>query len=408
MLLKANIDTADRLATSAGSLALAHHHAAADSPLVANLRRAGAVILGKTNLSEWANFRSTKSTSGWSSLGGLTHNPYVLDRNACGSSSGSAVAVAARLAPLAVGTETDGSIVCPAGINGIVGIKPTLGVISQRGIIPIAASQDTAGPMARTVADAALLLQAMRDTGSLPAGAAPERSSLRGLRIGVVRDFTGAGKDTLVATAYDGALATLRSAGAELVDPINLGLDEKIDHAELEVLLYEFRAGLNAYLAGVTDGPKSLDEVIRFDTDHAAEVMPYFGQDLLQRAAGTGGLETPDYHAAVAASTERVKALLTAAFDGSRLDALVVPVNGRAWPTDLKDGDRFNVGSSSAAAISGYPSLAVPAALANELPIGIAFTGRPGSENLLISIAAVYEKLRGAFPEPKFLPTVAD
>jgi amidase len=408
VLIKANIDTADRLATSAGSLALAHHHATADAPLVANLRRAGAVILGKTNLSEWANFRATKSTSGWSSLGGLTHNPYVLDRNTSGSSSGSAVAVAARLAPLAVGTETDGSIVSPAGINGIVGIKPTLGLISQRGIVPIAASQDTAGPMARTAADAALLLRAMHDAGGSRAATAPARTSLTGLRIGVVRDFKGAGSDSFVDAAYTAALMLLRSAGAELVDPINLGLDSDVEHAELDVLLYEFRAGLNAYLAGITDGPTSLDEIIQFDKDHAADVMPYFGQDLLVMAAEKGGLDAPEYRAAVAASKERVKSLLAAAFEGSRLDAFVAPVNGRAWTTDLKEGDHFGVDSSSAAAISGYPSLSVPAALAKELPIGIAFTGRPGSEDLLISIASVYEKLRGTFPEPKFLSTVAD
>ncbi len=296
VLLKANIDTADKLATSAGSLALARHHAAVDAPLVAQLRRAGAVILGKTNLSEWANFRASKATSGWSSVGGLTRNPYVLDRNPCGSSSGSAVAVAARLAPLAVGTETDGSIVCPSGINGIVGIKPTLGLISQRGIVPIAASQDTAGPMARTVAGAAMLLRAMRDGDAAPAAAASAaRRSLAGLRIGVVRDFDGAGSEPAVESAFDAALGVLRGAGAELVDPVKLGIDSEIQAAELTVLLCEFKAGVARYLSGVTDGPSTLDAIVRFDNEHADEVMPYFGQDLLVEAAQAGGLDSDEY-----------------------------------------------------------------------------------------------------------------
>lgn len=409
VLLKANIDTADRLATSAGSLALAHHHASADAPLVASLRHAGAVILGKANLSEWANFRGSKSTSGWSSLGGLTRNPYVLDRNPCGSSSGSAVAVAARLVPLAVGTETDGSIVCPAGINGVVGIKPTLGLISQRGIIPIAASQDTAGPLARTVEDAALLLRAMSGDAAATVPANAARSSLAGLRLGVVRDYDGADGDPTVGKAFDAALALLRTAGAELIDPVRLGMDSDIQKAELEVLLYEFRDGIDRYLAGVTDGPNSLEDIIRFDNEHADKVMPYFGQDLLvEAAARTAGLSSPDYAAAIAGSKTKVKTLLVQVFEDARLDALVAPVNGRAQRTDLAKGDRFGVGSSSAAAISGYPSIAVPAALEDALPIGIAFTGRPKSEALLVSIASAFEKLRGDFPAPKFLASVAD
>src|SRR5262245_11138118 len=245
VLLKANIDTADQMATSAGSLALAEHHARADADVVANLRAAGAVVLGKTNLSEWANFRGRKSTSGWSSLGGQTHNPYVLDRNPCGSSSGSAVAVAARVAPLAVGTETDGSIVCPAGVNGVVGIKPAIGTVSQRGIVPIAHSQDTAGPLARTVADAALLLSVLAEAGTpsaVPAAAA-------GLRIGVIRNYDGAGRDAAVDAAFTQALAELERAGAVLVDPVEAALPPEVGQAELAILLAEFRGDLRAYLA---------------------------------------------------------------------------------------------------------------------------------------------------------------
>ncbi|HEX7082362.1 MAG TPA: amidase family protein, partial [Gammaproteobacteria bacterium] len=291
VVLKANIDTGDRIATSAGSIALANHHAAADAEVVARLRAAGAVILAKANLSEWANFRSLQSTSGWSSLGGQTKNPYVLDRNPCGSSSGSAVAVAAGLAPLAVGTETDGSIVCPAGVNGVVGIKPTVGLVSAEGIIPIATSQDTAGPFARTVRGAAMLLAVMRDpaAGEDPRNGAPATTlagdfraepsdsaalaDLAGVRLGVVRDYDGAGADASVEAAFERWLAMLRDAGAELVDPIELRLPAELRAAELEVLLHEFKAGIDRYLAAVEDGPRSLDALIAFNEEHAAEVM---------------------------------------------------------------------------------------------------------------------------------------
>jgi len=417
VLLKANIDTADAMATSAGSVALAEHHASADAALVARLRNAGAVILGKTNLSEWANFRATSSTSGWSSLGGQTRNAYVLDRNPCGSSSGSAVAVAARLAPLAIGTETDGSIVCPAAANGVVGIKPTLGLVSGRGIVPIAKSQDTAGPMARTVADAALLLGAIEDrdadgTAGVTAGvdrapAAAARATLAGVRIGVLRDYSGAGRDAAAELGYEGALAQLRAAGAELVDPVGTGLDAQVDAAELQVLLHEFRVQINDYLGAVQNGPRSLEELIEYDTAHAAEVMPFFGQDLLIAARETEGLEAQRYRDALAV-IEDYRSRLAALFADERLDLLVAPANSRAWRVDYLAGDRFSVGSSTIAAVSGYPSMAVPASLAGELPLGIALIGRPRAEALLLEVAAAFEAARGEWPPPRFLPTIGD
>jgi amidase len=341
VLVKASIDTADAMATSAGSLALAEHRARADADVVARLRAAGAVLLGKTNLSEWANFRSMASTSGWSSLGGQTRNPYVVDRNPCGSSSGSAVAVAARLAPLAVGTETDGSIVCPAAANGVVGIKPTIGTVSQRGIVPIAHSQDTAGPLARTVADAALLLSALVDPG-VPAAAPGAPEGAAGLRIGVVRDFHGAGLDAAVEANFDAALDWLEAAGAVLVDPVSAALPPAAENAELEILLREFRDDLGALFA------------------------------------------------------ER------------DLDALIAPANSRAWRIDYPAGDAYRVSSSGIAAVTGYPSVAVPVGLAGELPLGVALIGQPSNEASLFTLAAALERQRGPFPEPRFLPAVAD
>jgi amidase len=416
VLLKASIDTADALATSAGSLALANHHAAADAPLVARLRAAGAVILGKTNLSEWANFRATRSTSGWSSLGGQTRNAYVLDRNPCGSSSGSAVAVAARLAPLSIGTETDGSIVCPAAANGVVGIKPTLGLVSGRGIVPIAKSQDTAGPIARTVRDAALLLSVIeeRDTNRADDARAPaagpyafSRTTLTGVRIGVVRDYSGAGSDATTEAAYADAIALLRGAGAEVVDPVEVKLESEVSVAELQVLLHEFRVQLDEYLDAVRSGPRSLEELIEYDTAHAAEVMPFFAQDLLIAAHETQGLDSPVYVEA-RATIERFRANLAALFAGQRLDALVAPANARAWTVDWVAGDDLTVGSSAIAAVSGYPSVTVPASLANELPLGLALIGTPRGEPALLEVAAVFEAARGEWPAPRFLPMVED
>jgi amidase len=405
VVLKANIDTGDAMATSAGSLALAEHHAAVDAPLVARLRDAGAVILAKANLSEWANFRSVRSTSGWSSLGGQTRNAYVLDRNPCGSSSGSAVAVAARLAPLAVGTETDGSIVCPAGANGVVGLKPTLGLVSQQGIIPIAASQDAAGPMAQTVAGAALLLAAMQTASDAPSEYATAGTDLRGVRLGVVRDYMGAGQYAEVEALLARSLERLEEAGATIVDPIALALPEGVRDAELEVLLYEFKAGIDAYLAAAHVEPGSLAALIAFNEARAREVMPHFGQGLFLMAEQRGDLKGAEHASAVAASQEVMRERLAGLFAEHDLDALVAPVNSPAWKTDLANGDTFGLSSSSMAAMSGRPSIAVPAGLAGELPVAIAFVGEPFGEAALIEIAAVFERARGPMPAPRFLPT---
>ena len=422
IVLKANIDTADEMATSAGSRALAVHRAARDAPLVARLRAAGAVILGKANLSEWANFRSARSTSGWSSHGGQTRNPYVLDRSPCGSSSGSAVAVAARLAPLAIGTETDGSIVCPAAANGVVGIKPTLGLVSARGIVPIAASQDTAGPLARSLRDATLLLRAIEDPGvhgdarawpsaattvgsGVSAAARPQ--PLAGVRLGIVRDYAGAGAEPEVDAAFGAWLATLRGLGAELVDPVSAGVDKAVDSAEFTVLLHEFRVQIDDYLRDVRGGPGSLAELVEFDAAHAADVMPLFGQDLFVAAQQTTGLDARPYREAVTAIAE-FRARLAATFASQRLDALVAPVGAPAWRIDAPTGDRFGVSSSAIAAVSGYPSIAVPAGLLGELPVGIAFIGTPWSEPALADIAAAFEAARGPLAPPRFVATIGD
>jgi amidase len=404
VLVKANIDTADEMATSAGSVALAEHRAPQDADVVAQLRAAGAVLLGKTNLSEWANFRSDSSTSGWSSLGGQTHNAYVLDRNPCGSSSGSAVAVAARLAPLAVGTETDGSIVCPAAANGIVGVKPTIGTVSQRGIIPIAHSQDTAGPMARTAADAALLLAVLGSRGA-PLPASGEREGATGLRVGVVRNFTGAGRDSAAESTLTQAIAWLVRANAVIVDPVDAALPQATEDAEFEILLGEFRADLDAYLAGVERGPRSLTALVEYNAAHAAEVMPFFGQELFIAARDSEGMAGSAYAAAQSA-VATAREGLAELFAERNLDALIAPTNSRAWRTDLQAGDEFRVGSSSIAAVTGYPSVTVPVALVGELPLGVSLIGKPDDESLLLLLAAAIEEQRGPFPEPRFLPSI--
>jgi amidase len=402
VLLKANIDTADAMATSAGSLALAEHRAATDAAIVARLRAAGAVILGKTNLSEWANFRSTRSTSGWSSLGGQTRNPYVLDRNPCGSSSGSAVAVAARLAPLAVGTETDGSIVCPAAANGVVGIKPAIGTVSQNGIVPIAASQDTAGPLARTVADAALLLAVLAGNAD-PHAWTRGGAEVEGLRIGVVRDYGGAGRDAAVEAAFAATLRSLETAGVTLVDPIETRFLREVADAERTILLAEFRDGINEYLGRVERGPRTLEELIAFNDAHAAEVMPLFGQELLIESQASGGRSAATYAAAMEVAAA-ARAALGELFATQELDALVAPTNGRAWRNDAEGGGR--IGSSRIAAVSGYASMTVPIAIAADLPLGIALIVRPGDEHIMLTIGAALEKSRGLFPEPRFLPSI--
>ena len=418
VLLKDNIDTGDRMLTSAGSLALTGAPASQDAALVARLRKAGALILGKTNLSEWANFRSSHASSGWSARGGQTRNPYALDRSPCGSSAGSAVAVAAGLAPLAVGTETDGSIICPASMNGIVGIKPTLGLVSRRGIVPISHNQDTAGPMARSVADAAALLTAM--AGSDPADPATREADrhktdytrfldpngLRGKRIGVVRQLAGA--DPNADRVLAEAIATMKAQGAIIVDPVTLPHLDDLGPLETRVLLSDFKHDLDAYLASRSGlEVKTLADLIAFNDAHAGSEMPWFGQDLFVQAQAAPAPSDPGYLAALA----RVKQLagpqgIDAALGAQHLDALLAPSVGPAFLTDLVDGDHVAGGASQPAAVAGYPSIAVPAGSAHGLPVGIVLFGAKWSEPSLISIAYGFEQHTHAWRAPKFLDTV--
>jgi len=403
VVLKANIDTADSMHTSAGSLALAEHIAPEDAFLVRQLRDAGAVILGKANLSEWANFRSRHSSSGWSSVGGQTKNPYDPRRNPCGSSSGSAVAVAANLASVAVGTETDGSVVCPSGTNGIVGIKPTLGLVSRSGIVPIAHSQDTAGPMARSVRDAAILLTAMvgkdeRDpaTADAPPTAVDYAANLaadglQGKRIGVIRSHFGAGSDPAVDAVLESALDAIRDRGAEIVDDIEIDMQGAGD-AEYEVLLYEFKTDLAAYLEASAAPLSTLADVIAYNEANGERVMPIFGQDILVAANEKGGLDEPGYLQALQTSKAIAQNGLDAALGEHSLDALVAITNGPAWMTDHVNGDSFHIGSASYAAISGYPNVTVPAGFVAGLPIGVSFIGRSFGEQDLLAIAYAYEQ----------------
>ncbi len=415
VLLKDNIDTADRMTTTAGSLALEGSIPAQDSGVAQRLRQAGAVILGKANLSEWANFRSNRSSSGWSARGGQCRNPYVLSRNPCGSSSGSAVAVSANLSALAVGTETDGSIVCPSHVNGIVGIKPTLGRVSRSGIIPVAHSQDTAGPMARTVRDAAILLQALcgddaRDPTTQTAPPAEnfvqalKQDGLQGKRIGVCRRFFEI--SPVLERVMEDSLDALRQAGATLVDPADLPHHGQWRDPEFEVLLYEFKADLNRYLAalGPTAPVKSLQEIIDFNRRHADREMPFFGQELMERAQAKGSLDSPAYLKALAEARrltreEGIDQVLAA----NQLDALLAPTGGPAWTTDLVNGDHYSGGSSGPAAVAGYPAITVPAGMVWGLPIGISFFGRAWSEPLLLEIAYGFEQLTAARRPPTFL-----
>jgi len=418
VLIKANIDTADRMETTAGSLALAGHPAPRDAFIVEKLRQAGAVILGKTNLSEWANFRSSHSTSGWSGAGGQTRNPYVLDRNPCGSSSGSGAAVSANLCVIAVGTETDGSIVCPSSVNGLAGIKPTLGLVSRSGIIPIAHSQDTAGPMARTLADAAILLTAIagtdpRDKATLASRGktlgdySRDPAALRGARLGVMRKSFGFNDavDKLIGEAID----ALKRLGAVIIDPANIPTHGKFDDSENEVLLYEFKADLNSYLKdrGPSVAVHSLKEIIEFNEKNRDRELVHFGQDLLIKAEAKGPLTTTAYLRALAKNhrlsrEEGIDAVMTA----HRLDALIGPTGGPAWPTDHLNGDHFTGGFSTAAAVAGYPHITVPAGFISELPVGISFTGRAFSDAKLIGYACAFEQATKSRRAPKFLPNV--
>jgi amidase len=419
ILIKDNIDTADQMTTTAGSLALEGSIASQDAFVVSQLRQAGAILLGKTNLSEWANFRSSRSSSGWSSRGGQTRHPYALDRNPCGSSSGSGVAVAANLCAAALGTETDGSIVCPSHANGIVGIKPTLGLVSRAGIIPIAHSQDTAGPMARTVADAATLLGVLtgadpRDS-STAAGSAKAFSDyrpfldprgLRGARIGVARNYFG--YDPRVDQIIEACIALMKSEGAEIIDPANIETEGKFDESELEVLLYEFKADLTAYLAALGPGARvhSLKDVIDFNEAHRQSVMPYFGQERMLKAQEKGPLTDEAYLKALQdnhrlAGAEGIDAVL----QQHRLDALVAPTGGPAWLTDWVNGDHYGGASSSPAAVAGYPNITVPAGYVFGLPVGISFIGAAFQEPVLIRLAYAFEQAAQVRRPPQFLST---
>ena len=420
VLVKDNIDTADRMRTSAGSLALAESIAPRDAFIIERLREAGAVLLGKTNLSEWANFRSTHSSSGWSGRGGQTKNPYVLDRNPCGSSSGTGAAVSASLAAAGVGTETDGSIVCPSSACGLVGIKPTLGLVSRTGIIPIAHSQDTAGPMTRTVTDAAVLLAALsgvdqQDSATAAAARyvvpdysrALDAGALRGARIGVARNFFGF--SDAVDRVMEEAIAAMKSAGATLVDPANIATAGKFDDAEFEVLLYEFKADLNPYLrsSGAAAPHKDLAALIAFNEANREREMPFFGQEIFIRAQAKGPLSTPAYRTARAkclrmSRTEGIDATLAK----HRVTALIAPTGGPAWPTDLLNGDHFTGGSSTPSAVSGYPSVTVPAGYIHGLPVGVSFIGPRWSDAALIGLAYAYEQATKVRRPPRFEPTV--
>lgn len=417
LLIKDNIDTADKMMTTAGSLALLGSTPAQDSFVAQKLREAGAVILGKTNLSEWANFRSSHSTSGWSGRGGLTRNPYALDRNACGSSSGSGVAVAANLCAAAIGTETDGSIVCPSSTNSIVGIKPTLGLVSRAGIIPIAHSQDTAGPMARTVADAAILLGALTGVDSRDSitressGKALtdytqflDPNGLRGARLGIARKFFGFHDQ--VDKLMEAAIAAMKQLGAIIIDPADIPTQGKFDESEFEVLLYEFKADLNAYLQGL--GPaapvKSLQEIIAFNEKHREQEMPFFGQELLIKAEAKGPLTDSAYRKALADNQRLArKEGIDAVMQQHQLDAMIAPTGGPAWTTDLVNGDHFTGGFSSAAAVAGYPHITVPAGYVSGLPIGLSFFGRAYSEPVLIKLAYAFEQATKHRRPPQFL-----
>jgi len=420
ILIKDNIDTGDKMLTTAGSLALTGGPAPRDAFVVEQLRAAGVVILGKTNLSEWANVRSPRSTSGWSARGGQVKNPYVLDRNPCGSSSGTGAAIAASLATVGVGTETDGSVVCPSAVSALVGIKPTIGLVSRTGIIPISHSQDTAGPMARTVADAAALLNGMvgvdqQDAAMKAAPAAREdytaalkADALKGARIGVAR-AQYFGYSVPADAAVDAAIAVMKAQGATIVDPADIPTAARLDACEIDVLLYEFKTDLNAYLAtrGSTAAASTLKDLIAFNERERAREMPYFGQELFIRAEAKGPLTSPEYMAAASqcrrlARTEGIDSVMTK----HQLDAIVVPTLGPSWPIDLVNGDHITGAGSTPAAVAGYPSITVPAGWAGELPLGILFMGRAWSESRLIGLAFAYEQASKQRRPPRFLETI--
>ena len=419
VLLKDNIDTGDRMMTTAGSLALEGAPAPKDAFLVEQLRNAGAIILGKANLSEWANFRASHSVSGWSGRGGQTHNPYVLDRNPCGSSSGSAVAVAANLCAIAVGTETDGSIVCPSAMNGIVGIKPTLGLLSRTGIVPIAHSQDTPGPMARTVRDAAILLNVL--TGIDPNDSTTREQiahvaadytqfldarGLQGARLGIARTYFGT--NDAVDKIIEDSIAEMKRQGADIIDPIDYPSHEKLNESELEVLLYEFKADLNAYLKNRGDSVRvrSLSDIITFNEEKRTEEMPFFGQDIMIKADKKGPLTETAYINALARNRQLCR---TEGIDATimkyHLDAIVAPTAGPAWLTDWITGDHESGSCSTPAAVAGYPHITVPAGFVHGLPVGISFFSTAWSEPTLLKLAYSFEQATKVRKIPNFLQT---
>jgi amidase len=425
ILIKDNIATADRMMTTAGSLALEGARPPKDAFIVSQLRAAGAVILGKTNLSEWANFRSTHSTSGWSGRGGQTKNPYALDRNPCGSSSGSGAAVAANLAAAAIGTETDGSIVCPSHSNSLVGIKPTVGLVSRTGIVPISHSQDTAGPMARTVADAAAILNALDGvdaddaaTADAAAHAARDYSSaldatgLQGARIGIVREKLF-GYSPAADRLAEAAIAEMKKRGAVIVDPANIPTLGSLDAPELEVLLYEFRANLNKYLSWLGPGSpvRTLTDIIAFNKSRQEQELKYFGQELLEMADAKGPLTSEPYLKALATIHRQARELgIDGVMAKHKLDALVAPTFGLPWLTDLVGGDVFPGGATSpstVAAVAGYPHITVPIGYVRGVPIGLSFFGRAWSEPTLIKIAYAYEQATKHRRPPTFAPSAS-
>lgn len=426
IILKDNVITAGKMPTTAGSIAFSHLYSANDAFLVAQLRKAGALILGKANLSEWANFRSTHSSSGWSSMGRQTHNPYVLDRTPCGSSSGSAVAVAANFCTVAIGTETDGSIVCPSHMNSVVGIKPTVGLVSQSGIIPISHSQDTAGPIARNVADAAIVLNVLielnpQDLDPNPAKIpilgkfSPKidytkflvKDGLQGARIGVARNFCGYHAE--IDSLFNDSIEAMKNAGAVIVDPADLVLAPEIEDLEFLILLYEFKADLNKFLAQYSAdlSVHSLSDIIEYNREHASKIMPYFQQEIFEMAQAKGDLNQEEYLQALQTCREAAREQgIDKLLKEYNLDAIIAPTANAGCPIDLINGDHFIGGSSSPAAIAGYPTITVPMGYVHELPVGLSFISTALQEGLLIKLAYSFEQIALIRHQPKYFPTL--